>query len=117
MKTTSRILKFLYIMNAFLILVFSGSFLLSEKGSTPPKRETALLNPRDRESIRSVTIKDGTGTVTLTDTGSGIWTGKSSGKKEIWPCDTDRVSMLMENFTKIIKVYKISDNKSLWKDF
>ncbi|MBO4404055.1 MAG: DUF4340 domain-containing protein [Treponema sp.] len=117
MKNTGNLLKALYIINTGLILILAGSFLFSGKNSSLPKKETVLLKPEEKENTASVTIKDRISSVTLTNSGHGIWIGKTENSKEIWPCDTETVNLLLKNLTNIIKVYKFSDNKALRSDY
>ncbi len=96
------------------LAVFSGT-----KGI--PGKETAILNPKYQESLSEFLLKAGsadTAEISLFKK-DGIWQGSAAvdGITVVFPLNGKRMTEFINTLDSIRKVYHISDNVSLYKDY
>lgn len=118
-----------YAFDAFLILILIFCFLPFNKKNKISSMNTALLNPNYVNDVQQIKLSypdkaseypEAKTDLQLFKRGK-LWFGieESSGiaKPYIWPADTSNVISLLEEASKVQKVFLASTKPSSWKDF
>ena len=92
-------------------ILFSGTKGISGK-------DTALLNPKYQDAVSEFLLRSGTSEVFLYKK-ENFWWGSVSIDNEnvIFPLNSNKISDFIKTLSAIRKVYHISDNASLYKDY
>ena len=92
-------------------ILFSGTKGISGK-------DTALLNPKYQDAVSEILLRSGTSEILLYKK-ENFWWGTVSIDNEnvIFPLNSNKISDFIKTLSAIRKVYHISDNVSLYKDY
>ncbi len=92
-------------------ILFSGTKGISGK-------DTALLNPKYQDAVSEILLRSGTSEILLYKK-ENFWWGSVSIDNEnvIFPLNSNKISDFIKTLSAIRKVYHISDNVSLYKDY
>ncbi len=92
-------------------ILFSGTKGISGK-------DTALLNPKYQDAVSEILLRSGTSEILLYKK-ENFWWGTVSidNKNVIFPLNSNKISDFIKTLSAIRKVYHISDNVSLYKDY
>ncbi len=92
-------------------ILFSGTKGISGK-------DTALLNPKYQDAVSEIYLRSGISEVFLYKK-ENFWWGSASIENEnvIFPLNSNKILDFIKTLSSIRKVYHISDNASLYKDY
>ena len=106
MEKTNRILFFILICSFFFCV---SSIFLSKKEKVAPKGfDSSILNQKYKTAIKSIEIENSAGLKLILEKNGEVWTG--SQEKFVFISDEKLIDSMIDTFSKVRKVYKISDN-------
>lgn len=106
--------KILLISTIVLIIIFPLSFLFEKNNNKRETFQTALLNPKNTETLKEINISDKISDITLFKENS-LWKGKIliNSEETIFPLDIATINNFIKSLSEIRKLEKISENQKL----
>ncbi|MBO4439186.1 MAG: DUF4340 domain-containing protein [Spirochaetaceae bacterium] len=113
-----KIIFFLMICSILIgVLLFIRTILFSGTKGISGK-DTALLNPKYQDAVSEILLRSGTSEILLYKK-EKFWWGSVliDNENVIFPLNSNKISDFIKTLSAIRKVYHISDNVSLYKDY
>lgn len=116
-KEKNKFNKYLIIGCVVLVILYSFSFFKKPTVDTRKPIKTALVNPKYKNEINQIFIKNGENSVNLIKN-DDFWEISDLKNEFIkLPADSAKINAFLENLTTVIEVYKIADKKDNEKNY
>lgn len=111
-KEKNKFNKYLIIGCVVLVILYSFSFFRKPTIDTRKPLKTALVNPKYKNEINQILIKNGENSLNLIKN-DDFWEISDLQNEFIkLPADSSKINAFLENLTTVIEVYKIADKKN-----
>lgn len=111
-KEKNKFNKYLIIGCVILVILYSFSFFRKPTVDTRKPLKTALVNPKYKNEINQIFIKNGEKSLNLVKN-DDFWEISDLQNEFIkLPADSTKINAFLENLTTVIDVYKIADKKN-----